>query len=293
MLAISRISKQPPGLSRKRLGPPGIVLVPARNLHFYSLHILFSGHHPSLHPSVPPSSGAAIQLGPAHNTLQTPMTTYFDTLSKVRPHPFHPPHPPCTRGNGLIRLVVVRRRPDRWRRRYRTIPRGFERCSQDVRYAFSILCLCAYPSLPPHRCATDILGSTAFAPVKTDLSGNIEKIRTRLTAHPDNSKTLEGLLEAEVAEKVTTATQALLWLLRGLKFTMIALQLNQADSTQELSASFTKAYEGTLKQYHNFIVKGIFAVSIFSFGFYALPICCPPKGNGSRMHCPEDKLMNY
>ncbi len=92
------------------------------------------------------------------------------------------------------------------------------------------------------------------------------------------------MLEAEVAEKVTTATQALLWLLRGLQFTMIALQLNQADSRQELSASFSQAYEKTLRQYHNFIVKGIFAVSIFCF--YALsiqrvtvPVCTALKIN--------------
>jgi len=108
----------------------------------------------------------------------------------------------------------------------------------------------------------DILGSTAFAVVKADLNGNIEKIRARLTAHPVDSKTLEGLLEAEVAEKVTTATQALMWLLRGLQFTMIALKLNQANSDQELSVSFSKAYEGTLKQYHNFLVKGVFAVAL-------------------------------
>lgn len=80
------------------------------------------------------------------------------------------------------------------------------------------------------------------------------------------------MLEAELAEKATTATQALLWLLRGLKFTMIALQLNQADSTQELNVSFSKAYEGTLKTYHNFIVKGIFAVSIFRSST-SLPLC--------------------
>jgi len=126
----------------------------------------------------------------------------------------------------------------------------------------------------------DILGSTAFGPVKSDLNGNIEKIRTRLTAHPVDSKTLEGMLEAEVAEKATTATQALLWLLRGLQFTMIALQLNQADSCQELSASFSLAYEKTLRQYHNFIVKGIFAVALkacpYRADFYA-KLGSPPE----------------
>jgi hypothetical protein len=102
------------------------------------------------------------------------------------------------------------------------------------------------------------------------LNGNIEKIRAHLTAHPVDSKTLEGMLEAEAAQKAHTATQALLWLLRGHQFTMIALQLNQADSAQELNVSFSKAYEGTLKKHHNFIVKGIFAVSSSIFRFLCL-----------------------
>lgn len=69
--------------------------MPVQNPRFYSPHIfgiLFSDYLVlTVRPSVRPSVYGVIQLGPAHNTLQTPMTTYFDTLSKVRPHPFHPP----------------------------------------------------------------------------------------------------------------------------------------------------------------------------------------------------------
>lgn len=64
----------------------------------------------------------------------------------------------------------------------------------------------------------------------------------------------------EKGEKKRTATEGLLWLLRGLAFTCKALQAAQADAAVELSAAFTQAYDVTLKKYHNFVVKGIFSV---------------------------------
>lgn len=48
---------------------------------------------------------------------------------------------------------------------------------------------------------------------------------------------------------------------RGLKFTLLGLQSSQSNPTEELAQSFEKAYAASLKQYHNFIVKGTFAVS--------------------------------
>lgn len=54
-----------------------------------------------------------------------------------------------------------------------------------------------------------------------------------------------------------------MWLLRGLIFTCKALQTTQADKSTELAAAFSAAYEGTLKQFHNFVVKGAFAVRTF------------------------------
>ena len=66
----------------------------------------------------------------------------------------------------------------------------------------------------------------------------------------------------EKGEKKRTATEGLMWLLRGLAFTCKALLAAQANKAEELSAAFTKSYEGTLKKFHNFVVKGIFAVSL-------------------------------
>lgn len=46
----------------------------------------------------------------------------------------------------------------------------------------------------------------------------------------------------------------------GLEFTQIALTRSQKDKNEELDVSFTKAYGVTLKKYHSFVVKPIFAV---------------------------------
>lgn len=46
---------------------------------------------------------------------------------------------------------------------------------------------------------------------------------------------------------------------RGLNFTAIALQTSH-NKGEELSVSFNKSYEVTLKKHHSFVVKPIFAV---------------------------------
>lgn len=60
----------------------------------------------------------------------------------------------------------------------------------------------------------DLLGSSAFAIVQKDMTGNIEKIRARQTAFPAQCSTLEGLVKGESVEKKRTATEGLMWLLR-------------------------------------------------------------------------------
>ena len=85
-------------------------------------------------------------------------------------------------------------------------------------------------------------------------------MNARYEATPDKSATLEQLVLNEKGEKKRTATEGLMWLLRGLSFTCKALQRAQADKNEELKTAFSKSYEVTLKQYHNFVVKGVFSV---------------------------------
>ena len=78
------------------------------------------------------------------------------------------------------------------------------------------------------------------------------------------SDTLEKMVENEKGEKKRTATEGLLWLLRGQHFTCKGLQNIQANASQELPDAFGKAYDGTLKPYHNFLIKGVFSVGSLS-----------------------------
>ncbi|KAK4058847.1 hypothetical protein OIO90_000293 [Microbotryomycetes sp. JL221] len=108
----------------------------------------------------------------------------------------------------------------------------------------------------------DLLGNPSFSVVQGDMNGNVKKIRDRYLATPDKSATLESLMENEKGEKKKTATEGLLWLIRGLKFTQVALKRSLNNKQEELSVSFSEAYSVTLKKYHNFVIKPVFALAM-------------------------------
>ncbi len=53
----------------------------------------------------------------------------------------------------------------------------------------------------------------------------------------------------------------------GLKFTALGLRSSQANPTEELSTSFTKAYDGSLRPYHGMLVRPVFYVCPFHLPF--------------------------
>ncbi|EAW09938.1 GLTP domain-containing protein [Aspergillus clavatus NRRL 1] len=108
----------------------------------------------------------------------------------------------------------------------------------------------------------DLLGSKCFAPVKSDLLGNIQKVRQRQLAAPAESETLQALVLNELKTGKHNATEGLLWLVRGLDFTVQALRHNLNEPTAELSNSFRDAYGRTLKPHHSFVVKPIFSAAM-------------------------------
>ncbi|KAJ1813638.1 hypothetical protein LPJ75_003102, partial [Coemansia sp. RSA 2598] len=108
----------------------------------------------------------------------------------------------------------------------------------------------------------DELGSAAFLPVKSDIEGNIGKVRAKFLTNPLQYDTLEKIITAEAGTKDRTATQGLLWLKRGLDFTAKGIARNIAQPGEELSESFTEAYRLTLKEFHNFIIKGVFNMAM-------------------------------
>ncbi|KAJ2698932.1 hypothetical protein H4R19_005563 [Coemansia spiralis] len=110
----------------------------------------------------------------------------------------------------------------------------------------------------------DLLESAAFYPVKSDITTNIGKVRAKYETDPKAFDTLEKIVRAEANSSNRKATQGLLWLKRGLELTALGLKRNLDNSEEELSASFTEAYNKTLKQFHGFIVKNMFSVAMLA-----------------------------
>uniref|UniRef100_A0AAY5ENZ8 Pleckstrin homology domain-containing family A member 8 n=1 Tax=Electrophorus electricus TaxID=8005 RepID=A0AAY5ENZ8_ELEEL len=103
----------------------------------------------------------------------------------------------------------------------------------------------------------DKLGPTVFAPVKIDFVGNIKKVQQKLLSEPGTFPTLQSVVLHEVETKVAhvrnSATEALLWLKRGLKFLKEFLaELNGGE--QDIHSALNNAYGKTLRQYHGWVV---------------------------------------
>lgn len=108
----------------------------------------------------------------------------------------------------------------------------------------------------------DLLGSSAFAVVQKDMTGNISKVRKKLLADPVGAGTLQDLVLSEAGTKDKTATQGLLWLSRGLEFTSKAMRETVSNPESELTKTFTDAYSKTLSQYHGVLVKPVFKLAM-------------------------------
>jgi hypothetical protein len=69
----------------------------------------------------------------------------------------------------------------------------------------------------------------------------------------------------------------------------VSLTNSQANKSEELSTSFTKGYEASLKKYHNFVIKGVFAVAMKA---------CPYRADfyaklGSPIEAVEEELAKW
>ncbi|KAA0703050.1 Pleckstrin -like proteiny domain-containing family A member 8 [Triplophysa tibetana] len=111
----------------------------------------------------------------------------------------------------------------------------------------------------------DKLGPTVFAPVKMDFVGNIKKIQQKAVSDPDSFTTLQSIvlheMETEVAQVRNSATEALLWLKRGLKFLKEFLcEIN--TGVKDVQGPLNKAYGKTLRQYHGWVIRGVFALAL-------------------------------
>lgn len=126
----------------------------------------------------------------------------------------------------------------------------------------------------------DKLGSTVFAPVKMDFVGNIKKIHQKLMSDNDSFPTLQSIVlhevQTDVAKVRNSATEALLWLKRGLKFLKEFLSEVNAGE-QDIQGALNNAYGKTLRQFHGWVVRGVFALALRaapSYQSFAAALVC-------------------
>jgi len=105
----------------------------------------------------------------------------------------------------------------------------------------------------------ELVGTGAFSFVSSDILGNMKKVQAVYDAHPDDCPTLEKLVlfEKDKPLKARSATEALVWLLRGQRFLLVGLQRSFNDPNEELIVSFNKSYDENLKPHHNLLVRSV------------------------------------
>lgn len=117
----------------------------------------------------------------------------------------------------------------------------------------------------------DKLGSTAFSPVKSDINGNIQRLRTKYETDHDKYSTLQSIVDSEIDEGVHigkySCTLGLLWLKRALEFIYVFLD-TVVSGEHDLVKCANIAYESSLRKYHGWIVKGIFTIAVRAVPYY-------------------------
>jgi len=111
----------------------------------------------------------------------------------------------------------------------------------------------------------DILGSTAFAPVRIDIQGNIKKIRSKYETDDHAFVHLQNMVFQELKSNTCSArnstTDALLWLKRALEFIHVFLA-EICRGEQDLAVAATNAYGRSLRKYHGWVVRGVFSLAV-------------------------------
>ncbi|XP_041855701.1 glycolipid transfer protein [Melanotaenia boesemani] len=154
--------------------------------------------------------------------------------------------------------------------------------------------------LPPFF---DCLGSTVFAPIKADISGNITKIKAVYDTNPGRFKTLQQILEVEKEMyggewPKAGATLALMWLKRSLRFIQIFLQSlvngEKDDNNPNLiRVNITKGYEIALKKYHGWFVQQLFKAAFFAAPYKSDFLKALSKGRDVKEEDCLEKIRKF
>ncbi|KAG2499068.1 hypothetical protein HYH03_003251 [Edaphochlamys debaryana] len=111
---------------------------------------------------------------------------------------------------------------------------------------------------------------TAFALVKTDVGGNIERLANRAAKDPERYKRLFTIVQDEMVEKTqgesSSCTKGLLWLKRAMEFICAVMRRLHDDPSSSLAVIVDETYRSTLMNFH-----GFFASSAFVLAFKFVP----------------------
>ncbi|XP_030762695.1 pleckstrin homology domain-containing family A member 8 [Sitophilus oryzae] len=104
-----------------------------------------------------------------------------------------------------------------------------------------------------------------FAPVVSDMNGNINKIRKKYEEDSQSHHEIETMILKEQVEGELFATESLIWLKRALHFLSTFFQYIIIDSdtnrnTQDLAPFLKKAYSESLEPYHGWLGSQLFNV---------------------------------
>ena len=98
-----------------------------------------------------------------------------------------------------------------------------------------------------------------------DINGNITKIRLKFETNKEEFTTLQSIIRYEQKTHTTnvsnSATDAIMWLKRGLSFVAQFLQ-NVGDGENDLTQALQEAYTATLSKHHGWVVRGVFALAV-------------------------------
>ncbi|XP_051153697.1 glycolipid transfer protein [Leptopilina boulardi] len=105
-----------------------------------------------------------------------------------------------------------------------------------------------------------------FAPMKYDMQQNINKLNVKYNIDRDNHSTLQDMILIEkTSENNKIATEALLWLRRGLYmiqlfFEKIVQDYKSGQITEDLVACLKKSYKEALEPYHGWMAQQLFGL---------------------------------
>ncbi|XP_076754644.1 pleckstrin homology domain-containing family A member 8 [Xylocopa sonorina] len=103
-----------------------------------------------------------------------------------------------------------------------------------------------------------------FAPVKYDMQRNIDKLATKYAENKEGNTTLQDMiLNEKNTETNLIATDALVWLTRGLYMILLFLEKIVEDAktfmpTEDLVAFLKKSYKEALEPYHGWMAQQLF-----------------------------------